>query len=46
MELDRDALVSQLRSDGHDDKADKAERERPKKVRKDAAQGSARQDRR
>jgi len=39
MELDRDALVSQLRSLGHHDKADKAERELPKKIDKDEHKG-------
>jgi hypothetical protein len=39
MELDRDALVSQLRSEGHHDKADKAEKELPEKVDKDQHKG-------
>ena len=39
MELDRDAIVSQLRELGHDDKADKAEKELPKKVDKDQHKG-------
>jgi hypothetical protein len=32
MELSRDALVSQLRSEGHHDKADQAERDLPENV--------------
>jgi hypothetical protein len=39
MDIDRDALVNQLRSDGHHDKADKAERDLPKTVKKDDHQG-------
>ena len=39
MEVDRDELVGQLRADGHHDKADKAERELPKKVDKDQHKG-------
>jgi hypothetical protein len=39
MELDRDALVSQLREAGHHDKADKAEKELPQKVTKDEHKG-------
>jgi hypothetical protein len=35
MDVDRDDLVKQLRADGHHDKADKAEKELPKKVKKD-----------
>ena len=39
MDIDRDDLVSQLRADGHHDKADKAERDLPKKVTKDDHKG-------
>jgi hypothetical protein len=39
MDIDRDALVNQLRSDGHHDKADKAERDLPKTVKTDDHQG-------
>ena len=39
MEIDRDALVEQLRVYGHHDKADKAERDLPKKVKKEHHQG-------
>lgn len=39
MELDRDAIVSQLRSLGDHDKADKAEKELPDKVDKDQHKG-------
>ena len=39
MELDRDALVSQLRSEGHHDKADRAEKELPQKIHKGEHKG-------
>jgi hypothetical protein len=39
MDIDRDDLVNQLRADGHHDKADKAERDLPKKVKKEDHQG-------
>ena len=39
MELDRDALVGHLRDAGKHDKADKAEKELPKKVHKDEHKG-------
>ena len=39
MELDRDQLVTKLREHGENDKADRAERELPKKVKKDKDQG-------
>ena len=39
MELDRDALVGQLREAGHHDKADKAEKELPQKVDKNEHKG-------
>jgi hypothetical protein len=38
-EIDRDELVTRLREHGDNDKADRAERELPKKVRKDKDQG-------
>jgi hypothetical protein len=38
-EIDRDDLVNTLRAQGHNDKADQAERELPKKVDKDKHQG-------
>jgi hypothetical protein len=38
-EVDRDELVTRLREHGENDKADKAERELPKKVDKDKDQG-------
>ncbi len=37
--MDIDELVEQLRADGHDDKADKAEKELPHKVDKDDHKG-------
>ena len=39
MDIDRDDLVNQLRADGNHDKADKAERDLPKKVTKDGHKG-------
>jgi hypothetical protein len=39
MAIDRDELVKQLRTEGHHDKADKAEKELPKKVSKDEHKG-------
>lgn len=39
MDIDRDDLVKQLRDDGHHDKADKAEKQLPKKVTKDDHKG-------
>jgi hypothetical protein len=39
MDIDRDDLVGQLRAEGHPDKADAAERDLPKKVKKDDHQG-------
>jgi hypothetical protein len=39
MELDRDELVARLREHGENDKADRAERDLPKKVKKDKDQG-------
>ena len=39
MEIDRDELVTKLREHGEKDKADRAERELPKKVKKDKDQG-------
>ena len=39
MELDRDEMVQSLRKHGEHEKADRAERELPKKVRKDKDQG-------
>ena len=39
MDIDRDDLVERLRADGHHDKADKAERDLPKKVTKDDHKG-------
>ena len=39
MDIDRDELVGQLRADGQHDKADAAERDLPKKVKKDDHQG-------
>ena len=39
MDIDRDDLVGHLRAEGHQDKADKAERELPRKVKKDEHQG-------
>ena len=39
MEIDRDELVTKLREQGEKDKADRAERELPKKVKKDKDQG-------
>ena len=39
MDIDRDDLVNQLRADGNHDKADKAERDLPKKVTKDDHKG-------
>jgi hypothetical protein len=38
-ELDRDELVAKLREEGHNDKAESAERELPKKVDKEKDQG-------
>jgi hypothetical protein len=35
MDIDRDELVDQLRADGHHDKADKAAKDLPKKVKED-----------
>jgi hypothetical protein len=39
MEMDRDDIVRSLREHGDNDKADRAERDLPKKVRKDKDQG-------
>ena len=39
MDIDRDDLVKQLRDAGHHDKAAKAEKELPAKVKKDDHQG-------
>jgi hypothetical protein len=39
MELDRDDMVRSLREHGENDKADRAERELPKKVSKEKDQG-------
>jgi hypothetical protein len=39
MEIDRDDLVTKLREHGENDKADRAQRELPKKVKKDKDQG-------
>ena len=39
MAIDRDDLVKQLRDEGHQDKADKAEKDLPKKVTKDEHKG-------
>jgi hypothetical protein len=39
MDLDRDELVTKLREHGEHDKADRAERELPKRVKKDKDQG-------
>ena len=39
MDIDRDDLVKQLHDGGHHDKADKAEKELPPKVKKDDHQG-------
>jgi hypothetical protein len=38
-EIDRDELVNRLREHGDKDKADQAERELPKKIKKDKDQG-------